>query len=166
MASTAVYRALMAACEGRRLELGWSMATVNDQAGLQDGFFAKMIYPDTPSGRQARWETVQLAVEALFGRGFVIVVVPGEEDNRRVTSAPVIDESASANARRIRHWRHSKHFAELGRLGGKARAAKLGKDKLSALASKAQRKRWKRARDAKRQGEAHRKANAASEVIK
>lgn len=159
MPSTPVYRALMAALEGRRLELGWSMATVNDESGLQDGFFSKMIYPDTPSGRQARWETVQLAVEALFGSGFVISIVPGDDQNRRLTSAPVIDDSASANARKIRHWRHSRHFAELGRLGGRARAAKLGKDKMSKIARLAQRKRRKRERDARRQGEAHKRAN-------
>jgi hypothetical protein len=159
MASTAVYREFMAALEGRRVELGLSMATVNDMAGLQDGFFAKMLYPDTPSGRQARWETVQLAVEALFGKGFTVHIVADEDENRRITSAPVIDVCASANARKIRHWRHSRHFAELGRLGGLSRA-KLGKAKLSAIASKAQKKRWKRIRDAKRSGELHKKANA------
>lgn len=159
MPSTPVYRALMAALEGRRLELGLSMATVNDISGLQDGFYAKMIHPDTPSGRQARWETVQLAVEALFGSGFVISIVPDEDENKRLLTAPRIDDSASANARNIRHWRHTKHFVELGRRGGISRAAKLGGDKCSRIASKAAKARWKRARAAKRSGEAHKKAN-------
>lgn len=159
MPSTAIYRELMAVLEGRRVELGLSMATVNDLAGLQDGFFAKMLYPDTPSGRQARWETVQLAVEALFGKGFSVQIVADAEENRRLTTAPVIDAGASANARQIRHWRHTKHFVNLGRLGGLARAAKHGGKKLSRIASKAQKKRWKRARAARRSGELHKAAN-------
>lgn len=156
MPSTAVYREFMACLEGRRVELGLSMATVNDMAGLQDGFFSKMLYPDTPSGRQARWETVQLAVEALFGKGFTVHIVADEDENRRLASAPVVDACASANARKIRHWRHSRHFAELGRLGAAARN-RLGKEKLSAAA----RKGWKKRRAAIRQGQAHKAANEA-----
>lgn len=131
------------------------MATVNDISGLNDGYYAKMIYPDTPSGRQARWEQVQLAVEALFGKGFRVEIIPDEAENRRLTSAPVIDETVSTNSRNIRHWRHRKHFSELGRIGAAARN-KLGKNKLAAFA----RKGWKRRRAAQRQGEAHKAANA------
>lgn len=156
MPSTQIYRELMAALEGRRVELGLSMATVNDMSGLQDGFFAKMIFPDTPSGRQARWETVQLAVEALFGRGFTVNIVADADENRRLAGAPVVDENASSNARKIRHWRHTKHFVELGRKGAIARNA-LGTDAHRAAA----RKGWKKRRAAKRAGAAHKTANEA-----
>ena len=47
--STPVYRALMLAIEAKRLDLGIAMATVDDVAGLQDGYYAKMIYPARPS---------------------------------------------------------------------------------------------------------------------
>lgn len=160
MPSTAIYRELMAVLEGRRVELGLSMATVNDMSGLQDGFFAKMLYPDTPSGRQARWETVQLAVEALFGKGFTVHIVADAEENRRITSAPIISADISTNARKIRHWRHSRHFSELGKKGAAARS-KLPKHRLTAIYRKAAKKRWKRVRDAKRAGLAHKATNEA-----
>lgn len=159
MPSTGIYRNLMMALEGRRVELGLSMAAVNDISGVNDGYYAKMLYPDTPSGRQARWEQVHDVVEALFGKGFTVKIVPDEVENTRLLSAPRIDENASGNARKIRHWRHRKHFVELGRLGGVMRA-KLPPRKLTAIARKANKIRWKRIRDAKRSGEIHKKANA------
>lgn len=149
----------MQALEGRRVELGLSMASVNDLSGVNDGYYAKMIYPDTPSGRQARWEQVQDVVEALFGKGFTLQIVPDEEVNQRLLTAPRIDENASGNALKIRHWRHRKHFVELGRLGGVMRA-KLPKRKLTAIARKANKIRWKRIKDAQRSALAHKKANA------
>lgn len=160
MTSTAIYRSLMQALEGRRVELGLSMATATDMAGLPDGYFAKMIYPDTPSGRQARWEQVEVAMVALFGPNFRVDIVADEDANRRLLSAPRVDDAASGNARKIRHWRHRKHFEELGRLGGQARA-KLPMRKLKAIARKAAKTRRKRAVEARRQGEKHKAANAA-----
>jgi hypothetical protein len=158
MTSTAVYRAIMQVVEARRVELNISMATVVELSGVNEGYYAKMIYPDSPSGRQAQWRQVQDVLEALFGRDFEIKIEPGTEENRRLLSAPRIDENASGNARKIRHWRHRKHFSELGRLGGVMRA-KLPKRKLTAIARKANKIRWKRIKDAKRQGEAHKKVN-------
>jgi len=150
--STAIYRALMIAVEARRLELELSMATVNDLAGLQDGFFSRMIYPDTPSGRQARWETVDLAMEALFGRGYTITIQPGE---MRMPSMPRIDKGASSNALQVRHWRHRKHFQTLGQLGAMALHAKRTPEQRSKAARRAAKKRWR----AVRQGLAHKKRN-------
>jgi hypothetical protein len=161
--STAIYRALMLAIEARRIEMELSMATVNDIAGLQDGFFSKMIYPDTPNGRQARWDTVQLAVEALFGKSFVVQIIPGDDENMRLAAAPGIDKGSSTNALKIRHWRHRKHFEQLGSLGGKARA-KLPDHKLTAIGRKGARARWKKARAAQRQGVLHKAANQTPRV--
>lgn len=161
MTSTAVYRALMQVLEGRRVELGLSMATVNDMAGLQDGYFSKMIYPDTPSGRQARWEQVELAFEALFGRGYDIRIIPGDEPNRVLESALCSKMNPSANAVNIRHWRHKKHFQVLGSSGGKAFFADKSPEQRSAIMRRRAKKQWKRIRDAKRSGEAHKRANEA-----
>lgn len=161
--STLVYRMLMLAIETRRKELGLSMATVNDLSGLQDGFFSKMIFPDTPSGRQARWETVQLAMEALFGKDFTIQIVPGSDENKRLSSAPGIDPGASANALKIRHWRHRKHFEQLGSKGGAARA-RLPDWKLTAIGRKGAKARWKKVRAAQRQGAKHKASNQAAGV--
>lgn len=160
MTSTAIYRSIMHVIEARRGELGLSMASVNDLAGLQDGFFAKMIYPDTPSGRQARWETVQLAVEALFGKNFAVQIVPDEAINRRVSTAIVTSPDISANARNVRHWRHRRHFVELSAKAALARA-KIPEHKRKAAARKGAKKRWRRVRAAQRQGSRHVETNAS-----
>ena len=157
--STGIYRALMMALEGRRVELGLSMAAVNDLSGVNDGYYAKMIYPDTPSGRQARWEQVHDVVEALFGAGFTLQIIADEDENRRLRAAPRIDDSASGSARKIRHWRHTRHFKELGVLGAKARNERLTPQQRSQSARKAVNIRWKRVRDAKRAGQAHKAEN-------
>lgn len=164
MTSTAVYRAIMQVVEGRRVELGLSMASVNDLSGVNDGYYAKMIYPDTPSGRQARWEQVQDVVEALFGQNFTINIVADENENTRLRSAPRIDETVSGNARKIRHWRHRKHFQVLGVLGAKTRNENLTPEQRSRSARKAVNVRWKRAKAAKRSGEAHKKSNEEKRV--
>lgn len=140
------------------------MAEVDEIAGTQTGYFAKAVYPDTPNGRQSRWETVDLIVEALFGRDFEIIIVPGSDENRRLHNALRIDESASATARKIRHWRHSKHFAELGRRGAIAGHLKRSKPMRSKMASKMAKIRWKRERAAQRHGTAHKHANAEERI--
>lgn len=157
--SVAVYRAIVFAIEKQRVSLGVSMAQVNEIAGVPDGYYAKMLYPDTPSGRQAQWQQVQDVIEALFGADFALQITPSEAENRRVTSAPIIDKGMSTNALQNRHWRHRKHFVELGKKGAAARD-KVPKRKLSAIYRKAARNRWKRVRAAQRQGAAHAKGNA------
>lgn len=156
MTSTALYRSLMEVIERRRLELGLSMERVNDLAGAADRYYGKMIYPDTPSGRQARWETVDEFMQALFGCDYEIQIVPGALNRLALTalSEPVAASRPSIN---IRHWRHSRHFKELGKKGGLARAAKLSPAQRTAIA-----KRANRAMRRKRKGEAHKAKNEAA----
>jgi hypothetical protein len=132
--STAIYRILMMEFERQRLVRGLSMAQVDDLAGTQDGFYAKMLYPDAPNGRQSRWETVQDVADALFGRGFAVQMTASEG---AVLSVQSIDKGASSNALKNRHWRHSKHFAELGALGAAARLIKIPAEMRSKIARKA-----------------------------
>lgn len=159
---TAIYRALMEVFEARRLELGLPMNTdevgLNDLAGAADGYYAKMVYPDTPTGRQARWETVDEFATVLFGKGYSIQITPGDL-NRKTLAALSDSRHASSKAINIRHWRHSRHFSELGKRGGEARAAKLSPERRIAIAKKANRA-WLKAKKAKRQGAAHKAANA------
>lgn len=164
MPSTEIYRAVVYCCEARRLEQGLSMAEVDRIAGTQEGYYAKALYPDAPCGRQARYETLQLIVQALFGTGFAMQIVASEEENRRLRSALRMDKGASNNALQIRHWRHKRHFRELGAVGGKKRNENLSEAERSALARKLNRKRWRAWRKAKRQGEAHKRANAAKQA--
>jgi len=155
--SSPIYRIIMVEFERQRLARGLSMAQVDDLAGTQDGFYSRMIYPDTPHGRQSRWETVQDVADALFGRGFEIKILMPEIGNLATVS---LDKGASSNALKNRHWRHSKHFKELGARGGKARADKLTPEQRMAISRKAIRA-WKRKCRAKRSGEAHKRANEA-----
>ena len=156
--STAIYRIIMVEFERQRLARGLSMAQVYDLAGTQDGFYSRMIYPDTPHGRQSRWETVQDVADALFGRGFELQLTGPEGC---ILAAPSIEKGASSNALKNRHWRHTKHFRVLGSLGAKARNAKLSPESRSRIARKASKTRWKRIRDAERSGAAHKRANEA-----
>ena len=55
MKSTPLYRKIIAQLEARRAELGWTCARVDDAAGLQDGYWAKLCHPDSKSGRVAQW---------------------------------------------------------------------------------------------------------------
>lgn len=154
---TAIYRVIMVEFERQRLARGLSMAQVDDLAGTNDGHYAHMLYPDTPSGRQARWETVQDVADALFGRGFEINIVA---INGPAPSALGIDKGASSNALKNRHWRHTRHYKDLGSRGGKARFANKTPDEISAMQRQVNRKRWKRVRAAKRSGAMHKAANA------
>lgn len=142
--------------ERQRLARGISMAQVDDLAGTQDGFYSKMIYPDAPTGRQSRWETVQDVADALFGRGFAISIV---HEKGLAPSALGVDKGASSNALQNRHWRHTRHFQTLGAKGGRARFDKPA-HVISAMQSKIARKRERAKRAAKRHGEAHKAANA------
>jgi hypothetical protein len=159
--SSAIYRIIMVEFERQRLARGLSMSQVDDLAGTQDGFYGKMLYPDSPSGRQSRWETIQDVADALFGRGFEIRIIASEAP---IPSAAGIDKGASSNALKNRHWRHTRHFKELGSKGGKARFANKTRAEISAMQSKINRKRWRnyrRAIKAQRAGEAHKAANAS-----
>lgn len=159
MTSTALYRSLMEVIERRRLDLGLSMERVNDLAGTQDGYYAKMIYPDTPSGRQARWETVDLVVQALFGRDFT-VQFGGEFPGMLRPGS--IQHDVNEKSRQIRHWRNFRHFKELSDKGNVARQIKLSPRRRSAIARKAAKTRWKRIREAERRGASHKAKNEAA----
>ncbi len=67
---TQLYRMVMTELEDRRLERGWPAWMLDDKAGVQDGYSQKMVHVDTPSGRQAGWQTVDLLMQALFPNGY------------------------------------------------------------------------------------------------
>lgn len=76
MAATAIYRALVAEIERRRIQLGWTMEELNEACGYQPGYWSKMLYVDKPSGRQARWEMVEYAMLAMFPDGYDLALKP------------------------------------------------------------------------------------------
>lgn len=98
--TTALYRSLLLAMERRRLKLGWPMWWVDEKSGVQSGYYAKMLYSETDSGRRANWLMLQYVVDALWPDG-IGVVFCGE---------PIPDDGAlrqriEATARRYRKRR-------------------------------------------------------------
>lgn len=78
-----IYRAFTMALAGRIVQLDLDMTECDRRSGLQDGYTAKVLHPDTPSGRMPRWETLQYLVGALYPHGVQVVLVPlapGEHD--------------------------------------------------------------------------------------
>ena len=70
-----LYKKLVREFEARRVLLGWSCARVDDAAGLQSGYYAKLIHPEAPSGRCAGRDVLALVAEVLYPEKFEIVVV-------------------------------------------------------------------------------------------
>ena len=68
--ATAIYNAVMLEIERLRHAMGISMDLMSELMGGAERAYAKMLYPDTASGRQARWETVQRALDVVCPNGF------------------------------------------------------------------------------------------------
>ena len=73
--ATAIYNAVMLEIERLRQAMGVSMDLMSDLMGSAERSYAKMLYPDTSSGRQARWETVQRALDVVCPNGFSVRIV-------------------------------------------------------------------------------------------
>lgn len=76
MAVTPIYRRIMLEVEARRLALGLPMEKFSDWAGIAERSYPKYLHADTPSGRQASWEVLQVILNALYPGGFEIVIKP------------------------------------------------------------------------------------------
>jgi hypothetical protein len=89
--ATAVYLALIAAFSRRKRELDWSFWNLDDAAGLQDGYGAKMFNPNSPNGRQSTWPMFDLAYQALFPQGATVLLIPNDAvKDDRVTADSLI----------------------------------------------------------------------------
>ena len=129
-----VYRALLLECERRRQELGWSMWQVDDAAGLNDGHFAHCLAVDRPSGRQARWETLNLIISALWPRGIDLQITHKTGGN--LTAEDMTRKIRFAQADNCRLSRR-KLMSELGKRGAAARMVKLTKSERKKIARNA-----------------------------
>ena len=146
-AATPIYRALMVAIETRRQELGLPMWKVDDAAGTPDGYFPKALWPDTPSGRQANWDTVQTLIETLWPDGFTLTVKEKNGASMPASKQRVAVRFAGArfDAEKRADW-----MTELSKKGaskgGHARADKLSKRRRHRIARKAAKARWRKPR--------------------
>jgi transcriptional regulator with XRE-family HTH domain len=122
------YMGVMLEIERRRLQLGLSMQEVCDRAGVADYYYSKALHASTPSGRQARWDTLQDIVDGLFPEGFDVVIKPkvglrldAEQLRCKIKFAAVAAVAAAPTGRKLQRAL----MAELGRKGGIARREKL-----------------------------------------
>lgn len=136
--ATSIYVAVASELHARIRRLGVTMWECDDGAGLQDGYTAKLLHPDTPSGRQARWETLQLLVDWLYPEGFVLVIRPKTNSGPKGTQK----ERNKTVDQRVRSV-----MMAMGRQGGlkswETRRAKLTPQEKRLVTEKPRQARWR-----------------------
>lgn len=134
MPATALYRAIMLEVERRRIELGITMLDLDEIAGTQSGYYGKCQAVDAKSGRQARWETVDLFVQALFPAGMRIKIDQCDDGQLSAASyrRKIVFAAAASGKRNVRSL-----MLDLAKEGGKARAQRLTPYERSEIARKA-----------------------------
>lgn len=135
MTPTGTYLAIIAAVDRRIRALRWTMQECDDRAGLQDGFTAKMLHPDKPSGRQAQWATLDLLMQALWPGGFKVTFSPVGDTIPALAGKPV-------PARKGMYV----PTPEMAREMGKKRWEGVSKSEHSELSRRAVMARWSRPR--------------------
>jgi hypothetical protein len=129
--ATSFYCALMAAVEHRRAALGWPMWRVDEEAGISEGYYSKMLHADSAEGRRATWEILQKVANALWPEGRCTVRLLAQDPDSMLPGAAI-----KATNRAFQTYLRS-YFISLGRLGAKARNAKLTPEQRSEAARRA-----------------------------
>ena len=138
-----IYLAIVREFERRRRALALPMWKVDEAAGGSSRYFAKMLYPATPSGRQSTWEIVQLYADALFPDGFSVTIKAGAAG-----AVPASKHRAAIRFMGVRYDLEVRRdwMTELSqkgaRKGGFARAKSLSKRRRKQIAKRAAKKRW------------------------
>jgi transcriptional regulator with XRE-family HTH domain len=137
------YMAVMLEIERRRLQLNISMQEVCDRSGVADYYYSKALHASTPSGREARWTTLQDIVDALFPAGYDVVIKPkvGMRLDPSQLRCKIKSAIATFNPKSQRE-----RMTELGKLGGVARREKyktMTKEERQRIAKKARKTRRK-----------------------
>jgi hypothetical protein len=132
--ATPIYRSILLECERRRIELNWPMWKVDEISGVQDNFYSKMLHADRPSGRQSRWETLNLVVRALWSQGFDLQISHKPGGNLSAEDLRLKIWFASSDHDRVSRRKLMSH---LGKKGAAARMKKLGKRERKTIARRA-----------------------------
>lgn len=133
------YRALMLELECRRQATGISMEQMNELMGNAERSYAKMLHPETPSGRLARWPTIQKAIDVLFMDGFRLRI---ERSNDGPLTTAGTRERIHNSARFYDRRLFREHMSEIASV----RARIIPPEKLSAIGRKAAKARWRKVR--------------------
>lgn len=141
--ATSIYLAIVQEFERRRRALGLPMWKVDEAAGGSSRYFAKMLYPETPSGRQSSWAIVQLYADALFPDGFTVRIDAGRQGSllagKHRVAVRFMGVRYDIEARQ--DW--MRELSQKGaKKGGHARAKSLSKRRRKQIAKRAARKRW------------------------
>jgi transcriptional regulator with XRE-family HTH domain len=116
------YMAVMLEIERRRLQLRLSMQEVCDRSGVADYYYSKALHASTPSGREARWATLQDIVDALFPEGYDVEIRP--KVGMRLSAADLRCKIKFAAA--MTDTKSQRELMrELGKRGGDARREKF-----------------------------------------
>lgn len=83
------YRDLAEQLATRIRALGLTMQQVDDKAGVPDGYTSKALHPDTSSGRQPVPNQFQYLLEALWGHGGRLLIVPRLTDEPPKSHQPM-----------------------------------------------------------------------------
>jgi hypothetical protein len=116
---------------------GMTMQDCDDKSGLNDGHVAHMLHPDTAHGRQAKWETLQTLLEAVFPDGFRIKINPIQTGASRVRGKVDLRPHAIGKTP-IRDL-----AIEMASRGGRAYAEKTPPEKRKKIARNAALVRWR-----------------------
>jgi len=137
------YMAVMLEIERRRLQLNISMQEVCDRSGVADYYYSKALHASTPSGREARWSTLQDIVDALFPAGYDVVIKSktGMRLNPDQLRCKIKFAAAAVNPTSQRDL-----MSTIGKKGGEARREKyktMTKEERQRIAKKARKTRRK-----------------------
>lgn len=159
MSSTGIYRSIVVELERKRLAMGISMDMMSELMGVAERSYAKMIWPDAPSGRQASWDKLQKAIDVLFSDGFEVVIRKGDNmPEMGPGTRRLIRQSAAHYDRRTQR----ELMRDLSLIAAEMRKEKIPGWKRRAIARKAGRARGRQQREeAKRRGSLPRCAGTA-----
>lgn len=87
--ATDVYRQVAHEIRKQIKRRGLTMQECDDLSGLNDGHTAHVLHPDTPNGRQAKWETVELLLITIFGPGFRVRIKPSKKYGNGLPAAGI-----------------------------------------------------------------------------
>jgi hypothetical protein len=138
-----LYNAIVCELERRRRAAGIPMERMSELAGTADRSYAKLLSPESASGRIGNWRTLQMVVDVLFCEGFELRIVPSSEPriDSPGTRRRIIEEASSWDRKTPREL-----SIENGRAGGKARLVKMTAEQRREVSMKAARVRWARRR--------------------
>jgi hypothetical protein len=109
------YYKLVLELEDRRQALGVSMERLSEMSGIPDRAYSKMLYPETKSGRLARWSTVEVLCQALMPDGYELRIIPTKGDKIREFGHRYQIRQITANYNRLTRREHLRELGQKGR---------------------------------------------------